>query len=179
MCDNTIDLDYDDELELDAQQFGLDAQGAAKVADGQITTVPPKAQAAQLSNLSLLLPEPLYQALVIAREVYGETNSEHSEVFCDWIGDVIAASSSIRETKEMLNVLHSDKENFGGHLAWTKDKEDEKKRAVRARRHASICAMNITRAVLNRLKGLEYKQWLERAMWRAVQAENDMKGTVL
>lgn len=173
MSYSDIDLDYDDELASDAQQFGLDAQGAVTVAAKPVLVVPPKSH--QVSSL----PEVLYEALVVAREVYGETNSEHSEVFCDWISDVMTSISSIRETKAMLEVLHGDKENFGGHLAWTKDKKDLKKQARRARRHASICAMNVTRAVLNRLKGLEYEQWLERAMWRAVQAENDMKGTVL
>jgi len=168
MNDN-VNLDYDSDLAADALQFGLKAQGVnaaeaeaeAEVDTGEVS--PP-----------VYLPRELYNVLIIAREVYGETNSEHSEVFCDWVSDILEGRSTVRETKEMLELLHNDKQGFTGRLSWQVE-ESEKVRHMRARRHASICAMNIVRAVLNRFKGLSYDLWLERSRWRATRAETDAK----
>lgn len=157
-------LDYDNVLSADASQFGLVAQGGAIVADTGVVATPPH---------ETFIPKTLQQALVVARETYGETNSEHSEVFCHWVGDVLLGATNVKETKEMLSVLHDDKESFGGRVSVSKTAT-----RLRARRHASICAMNIVRAVLNKLKGLDYEQWVVRSLYRATLAEGDVKGEV-
>ena len=166
-----IDLDYDDDLEADAEAFGQQkAQGDAGVH--------------QLSLFRLKAPEALQartgsleEALYVAREIYGETNSTHSEMFYQWVQTVLeGATVDIKVAEEMLQLLHADKENFGGRLSWQQRAgKDAKLERIHARRHASICAMNIVHAVLNKARGRHYMLWVERALWRAVRAEKDIK----
>lgn len=166
-------LDYDSELTDDAKRFGLKAQGGnARVDDtvGTIGTVHPAPVV-----IPVTLSSDLREALIIAKEVYGETNSAHSEVFCHWVDDALLSATSVGETKEMLSILHEDKEGFGGRLGW-KSVLDGEVVHLKARRHAAICAMNIVRAVLNKLKGIDYEKWVERSLYRATKAEGDAKG---
>lgn len=201
-------LDFDITLDADAQRFGLKAQGDACVDDTVELEEPPvipeppvpipepepEPEILELLEIAvteiLVTPSPafeetavpreLYEALLIAKEVYGETNSEHSEVFCHWIDDVLLGATTERETKEMLEALHSDKEGFGGRLSWQRAiNPSVRVEHLRARRHASICAMNIVRAILNSLRGLSYEQWIERSLYRATKAEGDAKGEPL
>lgn len=168
---NDIDLDYDDDLEADAQLFGQQiAQGGAYEHQlSQLHLEPPDVLQAKTGSLE--------EALYVAREIYGETNSTHSEMFYQWVQTVLEGTTiDIRVAEEMLQLLHADKENFGGRLSWQQHAgKDAKLVRIRARRHASICAMNIVHAVLNKARGRQYMLWVDRALWRAVRAEKDVK----
>lgn len=193
-------LDFDITLADDAARFGLKAQGDACVDDTDaevvapslppIPTVPPEPVDVPVETVvapsepkrtgaivsptfkEAVVSRVLYDALVIAKETYGETNSEHSEVFCHWVDDALQSFTTVRETKEMLEILHQDKEGFSGRLSATAADY------VAARRHASICAMNIVRAMLNNFRGLSCEQWIERSLYRAMLAEGDIKGEI-
>lgn len=167
---NELNLDYDDDLAKDAEIFGQQiAQGDAE----------------KLSHLHLRAPDALQakagsleEALYITREVYGETNSKHSEMFYRWAQAVLEGGVDIKAAEEMLALLHGDKESFGGRLSWRKWLEQEhitKTEHLCARRHASICAMNVVHAVLNKFRGRGYMLWVERSLWRATRAEKDVK----
>lgn len=161
-------LDFDITLDDDAQRFGLKAQGDARIDDTEPVQVAPVTE--------VVTKQTLHEALVIAKEIYGETNSGHSEAFCHWVDDVLLGTSSVRETKAMLEILHADKEGFGGRMCWfSAAHQNIKAGRLRARRHASICAMNVARAVLNKFHGLNYEQWIARSLYRATKAEEDSK----
>lgn len=162
-----IDLDFDDDLAQDAKAFGQQiAQGDAD----QLSL--PKSE-----EPSGPKPTSLEGALCVAREVYGETNSIHSEVFCQWVQVVLEGEVDIRAAEEMLAMLHSDKESFGGRAAWKQYEGGVTGKVVhlRARRQAAICAMNVVHAVLNKARGRGYMLWVERSLWRATRAEKDVK----
>lgn len=164
-----IDLDFDDDLEADAKAFGQQkAQG------GACKLSPPE----EAPGVSEPRTGSLEEALYIAQEVYGETNSEHSEAFHQWVQAVLEGGVDTGAAEEMLAMLHSDKESFGGRVSWQQYESSsnvDKIAQLRARRHASICAMNIVHAVLNKFRGRRYMLWVERSLWRAVQAEKDVK----
>lgn len=163
-----IDLDFDDDLVVDAETFGMQkAQGGAKV---------------DVAVHQPLLPIPaqqcsLEEALCIAREVYGETNSKYSESFCQWVQSVLEGRVDIEETKALLRLLCVDKDNYGGRAGWKKFMQEDanKIERLRARRNAAICAMNVVHAILNKTKGKAYALWIHRALWRASEAEKDVK----
>lgn len=168
-ANNDIDLDYDDDLERDAEQL---AQGVSSTSMPQ-SVVKDKGKAAAAA---VCVEKTLEQVLSVAKEVYGETNSEHSEMFCHWVDDVLKGTTNVRETKELLVLLYENKQYFTGCAGWNRSTgRPERAVQLEARRNASICAMNVTRAVLNKLKGLEYGAWLERALWRASRTEMDIK----
>ena len=162
-----IDLDYDNDLAKDAEMFGQQkAQGGA---DMHQLSLPLEVARSKTRSLE--------EALYIAREVYGETNSEHSEAFHQWVQTVLEGGVDIKAAEEMLAMLLEDKESFGGRASW-KQYEGEnviKIERLRARRHASICAMNVVHAVLNKFRGRSYMLWVERSLWRATRAEKDVK----
>lgn len=161
-------LDYDDDLTADAEMFGQQkAQGGADQ-----LSLPEEAPGVLEPKLSSL-----EEALCVAREVFGETNSEHSEAFYQWVQTVLEGGVDIKAAEEMLAMLLEDKESFGGRASW-KQYEGEsiiKIERLRARRHASICAMNVVHAVLNKFRGRSYMLWVERSLWRATRAEKDVK----
>ena len=168
-----VDLDYDDDLKADAAAFGqqLCDLPAKRSAQGVVEPQPQPPSKLQVKTGSL------EEALYIAREVYGETNSVHSELFYKWVQAVLEGGSiDIKATEEMLMLLHKDKENFGGRISWVQYVGKQvKAERLQARRHASICAMNIVRAVLNKARGCSYMLWVQRSLWRAVQTEKDVK----
>lgn len=168
---NEIDLDFDDDLEADAKMFGQRAQGDAVVA-----SEPPVHQLLQ-QLVGLELIESLEGALHIAQEVYGETNSAHGEMFYRWTQAALEGQVSIEGTQEMLMLLHRDKESFGGRASWKQSMKGctDVVRRLRARRHAAICAMNVVRAVLNKLRGQSHMLWVRRSLWRASEAAKDVK----
>ncbi len=163
-----INLDFDDDLVADAEAFGMQkAQGDAKVdVDLHQSLLPIPAQVCNLE-----------EALHIAREVYGETNSKYSEAFCQWVQGVLEGRVVIEETKELQVLLCEDKDNYGGRVGWKKFMQEDANKIERlhARRNAVICAMNVIHATLNREKGKPYSQWIHRALWRAAEAEKDVK----
>jgi len=168
-----IDLDYDNDLAKDAEMFGQQkAQGGADIHQLQ-----QRIKEAMVLSKPMLTTRSLEEALYIAREVYGETNSEHSEAFHQWVQTVLEGGVDIKAAEEMLAMLLEDKESFGGRASW-KQYEGEsvtKIERLRARRHASICAMNVVHAVLNKFRGRSYMLWVERSLWRATRAEKDVK----
>lgn len=165
---NDIDLDFDDELATDAEAFGV--QKAQGVSMPQLSH-PAESRRHEPEIMSL------EYALYTARTVYGETNSRCGEAFFQWVQAALADDTGVEETSAMLQLLHRDKESFGGRIAWKQliDGRTSITERLRARRHASICAMNVVHAVLNKLKGRSYSLWIQRALWRATKTENDIK----
>jgi len=159
-----IDLDFDDDLEADAEAFGMVAQGDAK-------------QQPQAPSVPQSKTGSLEEALHIAQIVYGETNSAHGEMFYRWVQVVLDGAVDVEATTEMLTLLRKDRESFGGRASWKQYMYGDTKvvERLRARRHAAMCAMNIVRAVLNKTLGRGYTLWVQRSLWRAVQAEKDVK----
>lgn len=163
-----IDLDYDDNLEADAEAFGQHRGYADQL------SLPLEPTSPVVVSVAGTLEEALY----IARDVYGETNSEHSEAFFQWVQAVLEGSIiDIKVAEEMLSMLHGDRESFGARVGWKTFMQSDPSVVVRlrARRQASICAMNIVRAVLNKARGRCYMQWVQRSLWRATQTEKDVK----
>ena len=164
-----IDLDFDDDLAKDAEAFGQ------QIAQGGVDQQSYPAEAAS----GVLQPKlgSLEEALHIAMEIYGETNSTHSEVFRQWAQVVLKGGVDIKAAEEMLASLFEDKESFGGRACWRRymDGHADVVDRLRARRNAAICAMNVVHAVLNKFRGKSYQLWVERSLWRAVKAEKDVK----
>lgn len=166
-----IDLDFDDDLLADVEAFGMQkAQGDAKV------TVAVHQPLLQIPAQQCSLEE----VLRIAREVYGETNSKHSESFCQWVQSVLEGRVNVEETRALLLLLCEDKDSYGGRVGWKKFMQEDanKIERLRARRNAVICAMNVVHATLNQKKGRPYALWIHRALWRASEAEKDVKDIV-
>jgi len=170
-----IDLDFDNALQSDAEGFGI-AQGGP----GPFT--PPEtclSRGESGSTVEVFTPtSSLEQALYVAREVFGETNSVCSTMFCHWVEDALHSVTTLQETKEMLAVLYEEKQaltSYWGRVRYmplTKSRQLKVQR-IEARRAAAICAMNCVRAVLNKMKGLPYAIWVERTLWRASLASED------
>lgn len=176
-----LNLDFDDDLTADAKAFGQQkAQGDVGIDGDNHWQHPSEGPPEHLEwqQLKRFTPGSLEDALRIAQEVYGETNSENSGAFHQWVEVVLEGGVDIKAAEEMLTLLHTDKENFGGRLSWRRLSEQEHINEVerlRARRHASICAMNIVHAVLNSFRGRSYTLWIQRSLWRATRAEKDIK----
>lgn len=164
-----INLDYDDDLSSDASQFELtDVQ---RYVLGEFT---------QGDALPTGLPVHLVRVLHVAREVYGETNSKQSGVFHRWVQDILEGGTTIRETREMLSLLYEERDDYALRMnACLRHADGLRAEQYRKRRQAVICAQMVVRAVLNKFRGLPYTLWLNRCLWRATQAEGDMRGSSL
>jgi len=162
------DLDYDDHLAADAQQFGLNTQGVAEVAE---QTKPAPVEALQTDDSQLV------KALHIVQEVYGETNSKSSMLFLDWTTCVLGNGFNERGTKALIQGLREDRFCFIARLGRAKDGEHHEKMVwLEARLNAVVAACNIVRAVQNKVCGREYAMWITKALWRASRTAADKKG---
>jgi len=168
-----LDLDYDDDLTQEAAEFARvhKAQGG----DGSTGST---GQSSSVVDHPATVPldKSLEEAIRIAREIYGETNSKHSEAFCHWAQDILAGCMSVKESKALLELLHEDKDIFSARwrVAYLNGQEEVADR-LHARWMTVFCAANVIRAVINKFKGREYAMWIDRAIYRASMTENDVK----
>jgi len=167
---NAIDLDFDDDLARDAQALQFhkqtDIAQAGKVVAPHIKPPP----------VLSVLPEELHNALLIARECYGETHSNSSELFCHFVNDVSVGGSNETEAKELRNLLNFDKSNFTGRWCQAISREQyERAEKCQARRMAVWGAQNIIHAVINYWKGRDHRIWIQKALYRFTLTENDDK----
>jgi hypothetical protein len=121
------------------------------------------------------VPQNLNTLLIVAREVYGETRSNHSEFFCQWTNDVISGTTTLHESATLRQLIGNDRDSFSGryHLQLHRQNEVD---WLYARWQACFCAINTIRAVMNKMKGMPYGKWIERALYRATLTEADIKG---
>ncbi len=164
------DLDYDNDLAADAQQFGLDTQGGADVAV-HIGNEPASVMPPQIDDKQLV------KALRMIQEVYGETNSKGSVLFLDWTDAVLGDVFDERETEALIQGLREDRFCYIARLGRARENEQYTKATwLTARLNATVAACNIVRAVQNKVNGRAHVVWIEKALWRLSLTGADRKG---
>lgn len=180
-----IDLDYDEQLSHDAEQFGIakceaNAQGGAVIADTGNAPVEPPVEYSRYIHYELK------KVLFRAELVYGATNSAGAGAFCVW---ATAAKAEIRdkrgfinETLQLSKALSEERSRYcwrirrvhvGGANARTAEaavRAETKATWLEARLNAVICACNVIHAVLGWLEVRGYGgsvKWIKKAHLRA------------
>lgn len=164
------DLDFDDDLASDAQQFGLDTQGVAEVAASSSPPVKPPIK-------TTIAFDQLEKALRVMQEVFGETNSKSSVLFLDWTYDVLEGRFDAAMTKAVIQGLREDRFCYIARLGRVRKEERSMKACwLGARLNAVVAACNLVRAVQNKVNGKSYNMWIEKVFWRVSHTEADRKG---
>jgi len=167
-----INLDFDDELTSDAQLLAFQVQVQVPIQEPEPKPEPIQAQGDKIS----CLPQELAAACRMACSIYGETNSEYSEMFNHCVDDLTVGYFKLEAVQELQKLLHSDKDRASARWHHARRKTQiAKATMLRARWMAVCCAENVLRAVINFIKGLPYRQWIDRAHYRATLTEHDFK----
>lgn len=155
-------LDYDNALASDAQSFGLDVKKPELP-----LPIPLPVEPVEIVDLQCSLKD----ALLAARDVYGESNSHFAEDFYRWVQSVFSGQVSETTSKEMLQLLYQERAYWGMRMQIARRGKE-----MRARRNAVLSAQAVVRAVLNHLAGRTVRVWIQKCLWRAsLAAESDNK----
>ena len=172
-----LDLDFDDGLEEERDIFGIAAQLVKErvtppTLTKQVATTPKATDWKRQIPLQITIPE----AVFVAQQVYGLTNSAAAEEFYQWAVQYLTGqmelsqfSKDMQHTVAVQNALKKER-NYWLPRACMVTQGGE----FLAKRHeAVLCALLSVRAVLAR-PGLETK-WIERCLYRAGKSIGDIK----